>query len=235
MNRLLVVTGGTRGIGKAIIERFAKSGSYDFVTCSRNVDDLKKLADAVGSDFGAKVFTRKVDMSVKSEVMNFGTFIRELGRHVDVLVNNSGYFEPGEIINERDGALEDSIQANLFSAYHLTRRIVPLMREHKSGHIFNMCSVASIKAYPNGGSYAISKAALLGFSRCLRQEVMADGIRVTAVMPGATRTASWDGTDLPDSRFMKVEDVAEVVYTANSISEQSVIEEVLIRPILGDI
>jgi short-subunit dehydrogenase len=64
---------------------------------------------------------------------------------------------------------------------------------------------------------------------------MADGIRVTAVMPGATRTASWDGTDLPDSRFMKVEDVAEVVYTANSISEQSVIEEVLIRPILGDI
>jgi short-subunit dehydrogenase len=109
------------------------------------------------------------------------------------------------------------------------------MKKEKSGHIFNMCSIASIKAYPNGGSYAITKFALLGFSKVLREELRENGIRVTAVMPGATKTASWEGSDLPDSRFMKAEDVAEVIFNANAISERSVVEELIIRPQLGDI
>jgi short-subunit dehydrogenase len=109
------------------------------------------------------------------------------------------------------------------------------MKSVKSGHIFNMCSIASIKAYDNGGSYAIAKFALLGFSKCLREELKAHGIRVTAIMPGATKTASWDGVDLPEERFMKVEDVAEMVYAAYSLSGRSVVEEVIIRPQLGDI
>jgi short-subunit dehydrogenase len=109
------------------------------------------------------------------------------------------------------------------------------MVARKQGHIFNMCSVASIRAYSNGGSYAISKFALLGFSKCLREELKGKGIRVTAVMPGATRTASWDGVNLPDERFMKIEDVAESVYAAFSLSSRSVVEEIIIRPQLGDI
>jgi len=95
--------------------------------------------------------------------------------------------------------------------------------------------VPSIKAYPNGGSYAISKFALLGFSKVLREELKPAGIRVTAILPGATKTASWEGTDLPDSRFMKPEDVAEAVFSAWSLSPHSVVEELLIRPQLGDI
>jgi short-subunit dehydrogenase len=98
-----------------------------------------------------------------------------------------------------------------------------------------MCSIASIKAYPNGGSYAISKFALLGFSKVLREELKEFNIRVTAVLPGATRTASWDGVDLPEDRFMRAEDVAETVFSAYSISERSVVEEIIIRPQLGDI
>jgi short-subunit dehydrogenase len=109
------------------------------------------------------------------------------------------------------------------------------MKTLKSGHIFNMCSIASIKAYANGGSYAISKFALLGFSKCLREELKSFGIRVTAILPGATMTASWDGIDLPESRFMKVEDVADSVYAAYSLSTRSVVEEIIIRPQLGDI
>ena len=98
-----------------------------------------------------------------------------------------------------------------------------------------MCSIASIKAYPNGGSYAISKFALLGFSKVLREELKEFGIRVTAILPGATRTASWDGVELPDDRFMKVEDVADTIFSAYSLSSRSVVEEILIRPQLGDI
>src|SRR5690349_20420076 len=98
-----------------------------------------------------------------------------------------------------------------------------------------MCSIASFKAYANGGSYAISKFAMLGFSKGLREELTPFNIRVTAVMPGATKTASWEGTDLPDSRFMKVEDVADSVYAAYALSKRSVVEEIVIRPQLGDI
>jgi hypothetical protein len=76
---------------------------------------------------------------------------------------------------------------------------------------------------------------LLGFSKVLREELKEYGIRVTAVMPGATRTASWDGTEMPDERFMKAEDVAETVYAAYTLSKRSVVEEIIIRPQLGDL
>jgi hypothetical protein len=90
-------------------------------------------------------------------------------------------------------------------------------------------------AYSNGGSYAISKFALLGFSKCLRSELKGHGIRVTAVMPGATLTESWRGTDLNEDRFMKAEDVAETIYSAYTLSDRSVVEEIILRPQLGDL
>jgi short-subunit dehydrogenase len=109
------------------------------------------------------------------------------------------------------------------------------MKRTREGHIFNVCSIASIQAYANGGAYAISKFALLGFSKCLREELKSYQIRVTAVLPGATRTASWDGTSLPDERFMPSEDIAETIFAAYALSNRSVVEEILIRPQLGDI
>jgi short-subunit dehydrogenase len=174
-------------------------------------------------------------MSDKAQVKSFCAFVVNLKRPVDILVNNAGYFLPGEIVTEPEGILESMVNANLYSAYYTTRGLAPLMIKEKRGHIFNLCSIASIKAYPNGGSYAISKFALLGFSKCLREELKEFGLRVTAVMPGATRTASWDGVDLPDERFMKSEDVADTIYSAYSLSERSVIEEIIIRPQLGDL
>ena len=98
-----------------------------------------------------------------------------------------------------------------------------------------MCSIASIKAYPNGASYAMTKFALLGFSKVLREELKQHGIRVTAVMPGATLTDSWAGVDLPKDRFMTAEDVADIVYGTYALSPRSVVEEIIIRPQLGDI
>jgi short-subunit dehydrogenase len=125
--------------------------------------------------------------------------------------------------------------ANLYSAYYTTRGLIASMKTRGQGHVFTLCSIASIKAYPNGGSYAISKFALLGLTKVLREELKPSGIRVTAVLPGATRTSSWDAVALPEERFMKPEDVADAVYGAYSLSPRSVVEEILIRPQLGDI
>ncbi|MBT1697493.1 SDR family oxidoreductase [Fulvivirgaceae bacterium PWU4] len=235
MRKLIVVTGGSKGIGRAILEKFSQQG-FDVVTCSRNEPELNDLKDNFRSAYpGIGVFTFRADMAEKSQVRAFTDFVLGLGRPVDVLVNNAGHFIPGELSTEPDGTLERMINANLYSAYHATRGLVHAMRERKAGHIFNICSIASIKAYPNGGAYAISKFAMLGFSKCLREELKPFNIRVTAVMPGATQTRSWEGANLPDERFMKIEDIAETVYAAYSLSERSVVEEIILRPQLGDI
>jgi short-subunit dehydrogenase len=212
MSKLIVVTGGTKGIGRAIAERFAEAG-FNVAVCARKADELEKFkADLTKKHPSGKFYTLPADMADKNQVDAFASFIRQLDQPVDVLINNAGYFIPGSIATEKDGALEDMMNANLYSAYHMTRGLVDQMIARKSGHIFNMCSIASIKAYANGGSYAITKFALLGFSKCLREELKPVGIRVTSILPGATRTASWEGVDLPDERFMSVEDVAETVY-----------------------
>lgn len=234
LNKLIVVTGGTKGIGLAVIEKFAAQG-FDIATCSRNTDDLQQLKNRIESTFKVSVAVFQADMSNRDAVKKFCEGVLALNRPVEVLVNNAGYFIPGEISTEPEGTLESMIEGNLYSAYYTTRGIVPAMRERRGGHIFNICSIASIKAYPNGGSYAISKFALLGFSKCLREELKTFNIRVTSVLPGATLTASWEGTSLPDERFMKSEDVAETIYAAYALSGRSVVEEILIRPQLGDI
>jgi short-subunit dehydrogenase len=174
-------------------------------------------------------------MSDKDQVKAFTDFVNSLKRPVDVLVNNAGSFLPGKVIDEPEGTLEAMIEGNLYSAYYTSRGIAPGMRKAKSGHIFNMCSIASIQAYPNGGSYAISKFAMLGLSKMLREELKKHDVRVTAVLPGATLTTSWQGTEFPDERFMSPEDVADAVFSAYSLSKRSVVEEILIRPQLGDV
>lgn len=235
MNKLIVISGGTKGIGRAIVHKFVTEG-FDAVVCARSKEDLSDLKKEVEALHpGVTVFIHQTDMSVKEQVKEFATYILSLNRSVDVVVNNAGYFTPGEISTEEEGALERMMEANVYSAYHLTRGLVGAMKEKRSGHVFNMCSIASKQAYANGGSYAITKFALLGFSKCLREELKQDGIRVTAILPGATKTASWDGVELPEERFMPAEDVAEIVYASYTLSSRSVVEEILIRPQLGDI
>jgi short-subunit dehydrogenase len=235
MSKLVVVTGGTKGIGRAVVEKFASQG-FDIVTCARNATDLDKLKSDIKRNFpSVGIQTKTADLSRKNEVVSFCNFVKEIGQPIDVLVNNAGYFIPGELVSEPDDTLQKMIEANLYSAYYTTRGLISAMIERKSGHIFNMCSIASFMAYPNGGSYAIAKFALLGFSKTLRAEVKTSGLKVTAVMPGAVLTDSWAGTEHPPERFMKPEDVADSIYAAYALSPNSVVEEIIIRPQLGDI
>lgn len=234
MSKLVVVTGGTKGIGRAIIRKFAAE-HCSIVTCARNSHDLQLLKTELENEFNIQVHATRADLTNRQELNDFVRLIVELKQPVDVLVNNAGFFIPGDICTEPDGNLDRMIESNLYSAYYLTRGLVPVMKAAGRGHIFNMGSVASFVAYPNGGSYAISKAALLGFSRCLRAELRNEGIRVTAIMPGATYTESWKDSPLAEDRFMPPEDVAEMVFASFSLSRRSVVEDIVIRPQLGDI
>lgn len=233
--KVIVVTGGTKGIGRAIVEHFAKE-DFHVITCSRKPENVEDLIKSIHNTYpNAQISATTADLSIKSEVQRFVAFVKSATQKVDVLVNNTGVFVPGQVHNEAEGVLESQIETNLYSAYHLTRGVLDTMLPFQKGHIFTICSTASIIPYVNGGSYCISKFALYGMTKVLREEMKPKGIRVTAILPGATLTDSWAGVDLPPERFMKPEDVALGVWGAYQMSEQTVVEEILIRPQLGDI
>ena len=234
MKKIAVITGGTKGIGLAIARSFAQQG-MDLAICARNNEDLKKVQAQLENDYKVSCLAVSVDLSKKEEVLGFASQILALGKKIEVLVNNAGVFIPGQINEEEDGVLEKMIDTNLYSAYHLTRALVSTMIKEKDGHIITMCSTASTTPYINGGSYCISKYALYGMTKVLREELKQHNIRVTAILPGATYTDSWAGSDLPEERFMKPEDVASVVINAYHLSKQAVVEEITLRPQLGDL
>lgn len=227
-----IITGATKGIGRAVAELFAKNG-FNVAVCARTQADVDALKTTLEEKHNIKVIAQAVDMSEKKAVKAFVANILEQWKTVDILVNNAGVFIPCELANaENEEAFEMMMDLNLYSTYYMTQGVLPSMIEQQKGHIFNMCSIASIMPY---GAYAVSKHAMLGFSKVLREEVKDKGIRVTAILPGATYTASWDGTDLPQERFMKAEDIAQSLLDIYNLSERTVVEEIILRPQLGDI
>lgn len=230
-----VITGATKGIGRAIAEKLASHG-INLAICSRSQADIDEMIAVFAERHpGVKVIGKAADLSKKEDVVAFAEYVNQNYEQADVLLNNAGMFVPGNISDEEDGVLEKMMNTNLYSAYYLTRALLPNMVKYGSGHIFNMCSVASLKAYPGGGSYSISKFALLGFSKGLREELMDKNIKVTSIMPGATWSNSWQGVDLPPSRLMKASDIAELVWSALQMSPSAVVEDIVIRPQLGDL
>lgn len=230
----VVITGASRGIGFAIAEIFAQNG-YNLLLTSRNDVNLYKAMETLQTRYNAiEIRAKAFDLSVKEQATTFGTWCLQ---HAipQILVNNTGSFEPGNIGDEADGALESQMATNLYSAYHVTRSLLPAMKQKKSGHIFNMCSIASLKAYPNGGAYSISKYALHGFSTNLREELRTAGIKVTSVFPGAVLTDSWAGFDNSDKRIMEVTDVAQMVFATSQLSFAACVEDIILRPQLGDL
>lgn len=231
----VIITGGTKGIGLATAHAFAKLGA-NLAICSRSQSDLEGFKKTFQETYPSiDIFIQEADLSKKAAVLSFAAGVKQHWKQVDVLVNNAGKFIPGQTHLEEEGTLEGQIETNLYSAYHLSRAILPIMLPQKSGHIFNLCSIASFMAYPNGGSYSISKFALLGFSKVLRAELIDKGIKVTAVMPGATWSTSWEGAEFPESRLMQAKDIADSIVGAYQLSPSAVVEEIIIRPQLGDI
>jgi short-subunit dehydrogenase len=230
----VVITGASQGIGRGIAEAFARQGA-DLFLCARHMDREIHWQQDLMEQFNTSVMSHNADLSDATEVQGFAAKVLEAFTDIDVIVNNAGAFEPGTVHGEPEGQLEKMIRVNLYSAYHLSRALLPRMMARKQGHIFNICSVAALQAYPAGGSYSISKWALLGFSRNLREEMKPYGIKVTAVHPGATMTRSWESSGVAPERIMQVEDIARMVVASASLSPQACVEDILMRPQLGDL
>ncbi len=230
----IVITGAARGIGKAIAKKFATEGHTLFL-CSRNVETLQATAAELKETYpSANIHYTPADLSDKIQTEEFANWCLQIATP-DILVNNAGGFTPGNILDEPDGSLENMINNNLYSAYYLTKFLASQMKVKGSGHIFNICSVAGLKAYNGGGSYSISKFAMNGFSQNLRHELKEHNIKVTAIFPGAVFTDSWAGFDNSTNRIMEPADIAEMIFACTKMSAAAVPEEIILRPQLGDL
>ncbi len=230
-----VITGASRGIGKAVAQIFALHG-YDLFLCSKTESHLLQTIEELKTAYpNVSIDGHAMDLGKKAEAKLFGEWVLNNVDSIDVLVNNAGTFIQGNVSDEKEDALEQMIEVNLYSAYHLTRTLLPRMKAQQSGHIFSLCSIASLAAYRGGGAYGISKFALLGFTKNLRNELKEYGIKVTAVIPGAVYTDSWKGSGVAETRIMEAEDIAKVIFATSQLSPQAVVEEIVMRPQLGDL
>lgn len=230
----VIITGGSKGIGKAIAMKFA-SGGYSLLLCARNEIALRKTAEEISTKYpGCLVNSMPADLSDKNQITAFSDWCLEQGAP-GILVNNAGFYLPGKSYDEPEGSLEAMMNANFYSAYYLSRKLIPAMIKNGNGHIFNMGSIASLDAYEGGGGYSISKFALHGFTKNLRHELKSRNIKVTEVLAGAVMTDSWAGFDNSKKRIMEPEDVAAMIFAASQLSPQAVVEEIILRPQLGDL
>ena len=226
MNAL--ITGATKGIGRAIALQLAGEG-YNLSICARNEQELKDFAAELES-FEVSVVYAEVDCADKDAVRRFCEFtVQELG-DIDVLVNNVGVFLPGLLLDEEESNFDLQLQINLYAPYILSRFFGKIMRERASGHIFNICSVASKEIVANAGSYSVTKSALFSLNNVLRQELTPYNVKVTAVLPGSTYTASWEGTVLPKEQFVQPEDIANTISTILKLSVGVNVDEVILKP-----
>ncbi len=231
-----VITGATKGIGRAITAHLWQQG-YALAVCARTAADLAELQEELlASRPAGDLLTQVCDVSEQASLSAFAKTIHDTWGSISALINNAGKFIPGKLVEEESEVLQELLNTNVLSVYYLTKALLPTLRNSPSAaRIINISSVAGLAAYPAGGSYSVSKFALRGLSAVLREELKAEGIGVTTIYPGPTWSDSWKGVDLPATRLMRAADVAQMVAGVLSVSPQAVVEEIVMRPQLGDL
>ena len=230
-----VITGASQGIGRAITEKLLSKGC-SIAVCARDKAKLQAVVEEWRTNYvDADIIWVAADLSTAKGADALASLVLSSFPQVDLLINNAGAFAMGKLADEPEDALEKMLNTNLYAAYRVSRKILPQMKEQGNGHIFNICSIASLKAYPNIGSYSISKYALLGLTDNLREELRPHGIKVTAICPGSTWSPSWEGSGTEPERIMEGRDIAEMIWATCSLSPQAVTETIVMRPVKGDL
>ncbi len=229
MKKKVLITGGSRGIGLAIARKFYEGG-FEVLICARGAEGLEK-AKAEMPD----IHTFQCDISKREEVLAFCEAVNKNFGALDLLVNNGGQYLQGHLHLAENVAYEQLLRTNVDSAFYFTRELIKPMKERKQGTVVMMASVASLKAYQDGGLYGFTKYAMMGLARNFRAELAKEGIRVITIFPGAVKTSSWDWADIDEARFIPVEDIAELVWSSFHLSGRTVVEDIVVRPSLGDI
>jgi short-subunit dehydrogenase len=236
---VVLVTGASQGIGAEIAETFAREmkaeGGCRLALVARNAANLERTAASCRQAGASEVEVFACDVGDAASVEKMGRAVKERFKEVDVLINNAGSFNMETLLGGTVESFDNMLTTNLRAAFLVTREFAPAMVARKAGDIFFMASVASIRGFPQSGAYVAAKHGLLGLARAWREELKPSNVRVTAVLPGATWSPSWVGAGVPEERIMPASDVARAILDIHRLGPRTVIEEIVLRPQLGDL
>lgn len=232
-NKIIWITGSGRGIGRAMALALSKHGAR-IVVSARSGGEIEEVAETINTNGGAALAVQ-CDVRSKAEVDALSAHVKELWGPIDILVNNAGVGVFKHIIDLTPEEWDDTLNTNLRAAFFCTQAVLPDMLKRKSGHILNMVSVAGTKVFPQNAAYSASKFGLLGFNDALREETRDHGIKVTALIPGATSTDIWGNANVDYSVMMQPEDIAQMVVTICQANDSAHIEQIVMRPQGGDL
>lgn len=230
-----LITGATKGIGRAVAIAFAKQG-INLSICSRNEKELLELKQELALIAPPiQVHTTVADCSKLEEVKNFAVFTEKMMGFVDIIVNNVGIYKYSSILNDSEDSFQKQIDTNLVPAYELYRFFGKSMVSVGKGHIFNICSVASLNPIAEAGVYSVTKYALLGLNKVMRLEMQEHGVKVTAIIPGSTLTDSWRDVAVDKNAMVLPEDIAQAIVTILNMSAGANVDEIIVKPAKGQL
>ena len=258
---LVLITGASQGIGAAIAKTFAQEvKGVRLALVARNVKNLQSVAKACHkvarvvpnapsskraqtSALGtmrstapsATIEVFECDVGNEASVALMAAAVRQAFGPPDVVINNAGAFTMAPFADTMVTEFDRLIAVNLRSAFLVTQAFLPAMLKRKSGDIFFMSSIAGLGAYPNAAAYCAAKFGVTGLAQVLRAETKAHGIRVCCVHPGATWSPSWEKSGVKPERIMPAEDIARAILDVYRLSRRTVVEEIVLRPQLGDV
>ncbi|HEU5122569.1 MAG TPA: SDR family oxidoreductase [Verrucomicrobiae bacterium] len=231
---LTLITGGSRGIGYAIAQEMAKKGS-DLLLVSQNAKKLQTASNKLKKQYPKlKINSHVCDMGSQEEINILADDCIRTNLVPDFLILNAGIFLEGSLVNSKPQDYRKTLEVNLNAIYYLVQRLAPKMASKKKPRIVLIASTAAYEAYPVGALYGVAKWALRGYAVNLRKELMKNGIGVTLVAPGGTLTDLWAGEELPPNRLLEPKDIGTIIANFVDLSSQAVVEEVIVRPMLGD-
>lgn len=222
----IFVTGAGKGIGRAIVERFATAG-WDVAGVTRSaadVDRLNQLPTSGTTRFWQADATAVEDIAAIADAY--------AGSGLDLLVNNAGGFRYGSFRDTTAETLDALWRGNVVSAFTVTQAFLPALIRAQ-GRIANIVSVAAIRPLPNKAAYSATKAAQAALFRCLRDEIAGDGVTVTNIYPGVTYTNSFAGEDVDPATMLSTADVAEAVFQNCTLDGNLTVEELVLQPARG--
>lgn len=232
---VILITGASQGIGAAIANVFAKEvPGAQLALVARNAANLAAVA-ADCEAHGATAAAFPCDVTDADAVTRLAAAIEVRYGRVDVLVNNAGVFAPSAFLDTTVEQFDTIVAANLRSAFLLTKAFLPGMVARKFGDVFFMSSIAGLDAYPQSSAYCAAKFGVTGLAKVVRAETRESGVRVCTVCPGATWSPSWSSSGVEPERIMPAEDVARAFLDIYRLGRNTVVEEIVLRPQLGDL
>jgi len=228
------ITGASSGIGKAIALEFAKIGCNVFISARRS-QELERLKDEVGKT-GDNIFPYPCNVASST---NVDQTVKKIINEYDLscLINNAGITSFKHASDNSVNEINDIINTNLLGSIYSIKSVLPTFIKNESGTIINLLSVVVDKTFTRSSVYAASKMGLLGYSNSLREEVRKHNIRVINVIPGATETSMWSQEIRKEKAelMMNPESIAHIIVSAYLQKDNLVTEEIILRPITGDL